>query len=61
MSNVVALPTNLTASEAWERYAALVREANADRELWADLDHCKAIARAWKSWCEVYSALESVA
>lgn len=61
MSNIITLPTKLAATEAWERYAALVRQANADRQLWADLRHCQDMARAHRDWMHLFLRSDSAA
>lgn len=61
MSTVVTLPTQLTALDAWERYASLVRQANDDRTLWANVEHCKAVARAYSYWMDVFLRSEAAA
>lgn len=54
MGDVVRLPVRPTVMDAWERYAALVRRANADRALWADRPYCEAMARAHRDWTRAW-------
>ncbi|MBO9624150.1 MAG: hypothetical protein J7500_15690 [Sphingomonas sp.] len=59
--NVHHLPTERNLELAWTSYHALVMAADADRRLWADLDHCKAVARAWDHWRALFLASEKAA
>lgn len=54
MGTVLHLPIAPRPSEAWDAYDALVRRANADRRLWADAGHCRAMARAHGAWFTAY-------
>jgi hypothetical protein len=58
MGAVLHLNGPRTVDEAWERYAALVNE-RAERNLWADLDHNRRLARAWDDWSRMYLGEEA--
>ncbi|MBY8825104.1 hypothetical protein [Sphingomonas colocasiae] len=54
MGVLLHLPIVPDASQAWDAYDALVRRANADRRLWGDAEHCRAMARAHGAWFTAY-------
>lgn len=53
---VATLPTRNAVDKAFDRYAALVREQNVNRELLTDIDHNIKIARAWSNWRDLFLA-----
>lgn len=55
MGDVLRLPVALSAARAWRDYAALVRRAERDRRLWTDPEHCRAMARAHRIWCDAFA------
>lgn len=56
MAPVAILPAHDAAHDRFERYAALVRQAEQDPALRADPAHCVAIARAWAAWRDLFIA-----
>lgn len=61
MAKLSYLPTPQAAQIAWERFQSLAHEANANRILWEDLEHCKAMARAWDAWRDIFLKMDSAA
>lgn len=60
-SRITALPTRLNAEAAWEEHRALVMQADADKSLWADIDHCMKMARAYQRWQTLFLAMDDAA
>lgn len=61
MGAISYIPTPQAVETAWERYAALVTQANADRRLWADRAHVEEMARAHRAFTEAFGAMEHAA
>lgn len=56
-ADVLEFASTERVERAWQRYIDLVSE-RADRNLWADLEHNKRIARAWDDWSRAFLAQE---
>lgn len=61
MSNVTVLPTRLTVDEAWTRYVSLWDAVNQNKALAVDPEHCRAIARAWRVWFDLFQQMDDAA
>lgn len=54
MNAVATLPVRANVDAAFERYCALVIEADADPALRVSIEHNVAIARAWREWRDLF-------